>query len=73
MTEKDLRHLRRDELLELLFEIRKEYDKLKEENDNLKQKLKTEEGNKEKLEQILHTTEMTEEKISKFLSEIKKQ
>lgn len=36
MTDKELRRLKRSELLELMFYLREELDKLKEENENLK-------------------------------------
>lgn len=36
MTDKELRKLKRSELLELMFYLREELDKLKEENENLK-------------------------------------
>lgn len=39
MTDKELRRLKRSELLELMFYLREELDKLKEENENLKERL----------------------------------
>lgn len=36
MTDKELRKLKRSELLELMFYLREELDKLKEENESLK-------------------------------------
>lgn len=44
MTDKQLRKLRRAELLEMMFYIQKELDELKEENESLKQKLEQVEG-----------------------------
>lgn len=55
MTDKQLRKLRRAELLEMMFYIQKELDKLKEENESLKQKLEKAEGglSEESLRQII--------------------
>lgn len=39
MTDKELRRLKRSELLELMFYLREELDKLKEENESLKSRL----------------------------------
>lgn len=44
MTDKQLRKLRRAELLEMMFYIQKELDELKAENESLKQKLEQVEG-----------------------------
>ncbi len=44
MTDKQLRKLRRAELLEMMFYIQKELDELKAENESLKQKLEEAEG-----------------------------
>ncbi len=44
MTDKQLRKLRRAELLEMMFYIQKELDELKVENESLKQKLEQAEG-----------------------------
>lgn len=55
MTDKQLRKLRRAELLEMMFYIQKELDELKEENESLKQKLEKAEGglSEESLRQII--------------------
>ncbi|MDD5947283.1 MAG: DNA repair protein [Oscillospiraceae bacterium] len=55
MTDKQLRKLRRAELLEMMFYIQKELDELKEENESLKQKLEKAEGglSEESLRQIV--------------------
>ncbi len=39
MTDKELRRLKRSELLELMFYLREELDKLKEENESLKSRI----------------------------------
>lgn len=39
MTEKELRKAKKDELIEMLYFLRKEIDELKEENDTLRAKL----------------------------------
>ena len=39
MTDKELRKLKRSELLELMFYLREELDKLKEENESLKSRI----------------------------------
>ncbi len=39
MTDKELKKLKRNELLELLFYLQREFDELKQENENLKHKL----------------------------------
>lgn len=39
MTEKELRRAKKDELIEMLYYLRKEADRLKEENDGLRAKL----------------------------------
>lgn len=54
MTDKELHKLKRSELLELLFCLREELDTLREENENLKQRLEGANNNHEILEKILH-------------------
>ncbi|MDD7556181.1 hypothetical protein [Ruminococcus sp.] len=54
MTDKELHKLKRSELLELLLCLREELDKLRAENDNLKQRLETIENDHAILERILH-------------------
>lgn len=49
MTDKELRKLKKDELLEILFYMRTQLDDLKKENENLKNSLN--EANKIKLSQ----------------------
>lgn len=52
MTDKELRKLKRLELLDLLFYMRKELDELQEENDSLKKQIENSEHNREMLEKI---------------------
>ncbi|MCM1506651.1 MAG: hypothetical protein NC177_05900 [Ruminococcus flavefaciens] len=52
MTDKELHKLKRPELLELLFYMRKEIDSLQEENENLKKRIENSEKNREMLEKI---------------------
>jgi hypothetical protein len=54
MTDKELHKLKKTELLELLFTMRKEIDVLQTENNDLKQKLDTASDNREILEKIFH-------------------
>jgi len=54
MTDKELHKLKKSELLELLFTMRKEIDVLQTENDDLKQKLGEASSNREILEKILY-------------------
>lgn len=54
MTDKELHKLKKPELLEILFTMRKEIDDLQTENDELKQKLDAASLNREILEKILH-------------------
>ncbi|MCI6560999.1 MAG: hypothetical protein MR434_06275 [Ruminococcus sp.] len=53
MTDKELHKLKRSELLELLFCMRDELDKLREENDELRKKLENTAENRELLKKIL--------------------
>lgn len=52
MTDKELRKLKRLELLDLLFYMRKELDELQEENESLKKQIENSEYNREMLEKI---------------------
>lgn len=52
MTDKEVKKLKRAELLELLFGMRKEIDRLLSENESLKQRTEIAEGNRELLEKI---------------------
>lgn len=54
MTDKELHKLKKSELLELLFTMRKEIDTLQTENAELKQKLDDAAVNREILEKILN-------------------
>ena len=54
MTDKELHKLKRSELLDLLFYMRKELDGLQEENDNLKKQLEESKSNREMLEKIFN-------------------
>lgn len=54
MTDKELHKLKRPELLDLLFYMRKELDELQEENENLKKQIENSEANREILEKIFH-------------------
>ena len=53
MTDKELHKLKRSDLLELLFCMRDELDKLREENDELRKKLENTAENRELLKKIL--------------------
>lgn len=55
MTDKELHKLKKSELLELLFTMRKEIDLLQTENNDLKQKLDNAAADREILEKIFHT------------------
>ncbi|WP_294408497.1 hypothetical protein [uncultured Ruminococcus sp.] len=52
MTEKELHRLSKSELLELMLAVRKEYDELKKENDELKEKLADKEALLSRLDSI---------------------
>lgn len=52
MTEKELHRLSKSELLELMLAVRKEYDELKKENDELKEKLADKEALFSRLDSI---------------------
>lgn len=54
VTDKELHKLKKSELLELLFTMRKEIDQLQTENSELEQKLNDAAANREILEKILH-------------------
>lgn len=54
MTDKELHKLKRPELLELLFCMRDELDKLRAENDDLRRQLEDTDENREILKKILH-------------------
>lgn len=54
MTDKELHKLKKTELLELLFTMRKEIDVLQTENSDLKQKLDAAASDREILEKIFH-------------------
>ncbi|MDE6833704.1 MAG: hypothetical protein K2J39_05595 [Ruminococcus sp.] len=54
MTDKELHKLKRSELLDLLYYIRKELDKLQEENESLKKQLENNSHNRELLEKIFN-------------------
>lgn len=54
MTDKELRKLKRIELLDLLFYMRKEMDELQEENERLKKQVEYSEKNSEMLEKIFN-------------------
>ena len=54
MTDKELHKLKRLELLDLLFYMRKELDELQEENKNLKKQIENSESNREMLEKIFN-------------------
>lgn len=53
MTDKELHKLKRPELLELLFAMREEFDKIQAENELLRQRADDAENNREILEKIL--------------------
>lgn len=52
MTDKELHKLKRAELLDLLFFMRKELDELQEENDRLKKQLESSSAEHEMIEKI---------------------
>ncbi|MDE5772405.1 MAG: hypothetical protein K2I06_12395 [Ruminococcus sp.] len=52
MTDKELHRLKRSELLDLLFYMRKELDELQEENESLKKQIEISAENREMLEKI---------------------
>jgi len=54
MTDKELHKLKRSELLDLLFYMRKELDTLQEENESLKRQIENSEHTHEMLEKILN-------------------
>lgn len=54
MTDKELHKLKRPELLDLLFYMRKEMDELQEENESLKKQIENSEHIREMLEKILN-------------------
>ncbi len=54
MTDKELHKLKRPELLDLLFYMRKEIDRLQEENEQLKKINENSENNREMLEKIFN-------------------
>ena len=54
MTDQELHKLKKSELLELLFTMRKEIDLLQTENNDLKQKLGNAAADREILEKIFH-------------------
>ena len=54
MTDKELRKLKRAELLEILFYLQKELDRMKQENEELKQRLDV---NREIPEEFAHQIE----------------
>lgn len=53
MTDKELHKLKKSELLELLFSMRNEIDRLQSENEEMKQRLSNNDANMEILEKIL--------------------
>ena len=55
MTEKEIRKLKRAELLEMLYYLKKENETLREENESLKQRLENTDGviSSESLEKII--------------------
>ncbi len=64
MTDKELHKLKKSELLELLFTMRKEIDKLQTEKSELERKLDDAAANRELLEKILHAVCPDEEEGS---------
>lgn len=54
MTDKELHKLKRSELLDLLFYMRKELDSLQEENESLKKQIENSKHTHEMLEKILN-------------------
>lgn len=70
MTDKELKKLRRQELLELMLYVRRELDSVKQENEKLRSQLETQTAaqgdvNKEIL-QIVNSTSKQVEQICKF-------
>lgn len=64
MTDKELHKLKKSELLELLFTMRKEIDDLQTEKSELEKKLDDATANREILEKILHVVCPDEEEIN---------
>ena len=64
MTDKELHKLKRADLFELLLYMRKEIDRLQEENESLKKKNETLEHNHEILEKIFNAVCPKSEKES---------
>lgn len=64
MTDKELHKLKRLELLDLLFYMRKEMDELQEENERLKKQIENSEHNREMLEKIFRAVCPESEKES---------
>lgn len=60
MTDRELGKLRRRELLELLFAMRRELDKTKKENAALSDKLETQQN---KLDELLELARLTADKL----------
>lgn len=63
MTEQELHRLRRTELLELLLEMRKELDAVKQENEILRKQLETVQETRDLARKILHTVQETATQI----------
>lgn len=63
MTDKELRKLKRSELLEIMYYLQKEFETLQEENESLKQQLEKAEGgiSSENLEKIINAVKTTAE------------
>ncbi|MCM1314289.1 MAG: hypothetical protein NC205_05015 [Prevotella sp.] len=64
MTDKELHKLKRPELLDLLFYMRKELDELQAENESLKKQIENSEHNRELLEKIFNAVCPESEKES---------
>ena len=71
MTEKELRKLKRSELLEIMYYLQKELDTVKAENESLKQKLEGSEGGitPENLERIISAVKSAAEERFRGQSE----
>ena len=71
MTEKELRKLKRSELLEIMYYLQKELDTVKSENESLKQRLEKAEGGitPENLEKIVAAVKSAAEEYSRGQSE----
>jgi hypothetical protein len=69
MTDKELRKLRRPELLEILFSMRTRLDSLTEENERLKARLEQNSADREIMNQILQTVKKNERMLSAAGSE----